>query len=99
MPELNGLDATRQIVKAAPDTKVLVLTMHYSEVLARDVLQAGARGYLLKSDADENLIAAVDSLQRHERREQREAPVHGLKQVIEESRHSDIARGRDEAGC
>jgi DNA-binding NarL/FixJ family response regulator len=65
LPELNGLDATRQILKEAPGTEVLVLTMHQSEKLARDVLQAGARGYLLKSDADENLIAAVDSLRQH----------------------------------
>jgi len=65
LPELNGLDATRQILKDAPDTEVLVLTMHHSEELARDVLQAGARGYVLKSDADENLITAVDSLRQH----------------------------------
>jgi DNA-binding NarL/FixJ family response regulator len=65
LPELNGLDATRQILKDAPDTEVLVLTMHHSEELARDVLQAGARGFVLKSDADENLIAAVDTLRRH----------------------------------
>src|SRR5882672_6164055 len=65
LPELNGLDATRQILKEEPGTEVLVLTMHQSEELARDVLQAGARGYLLKSDADENLIAAVDSLRQH----------------------------------
>jgi DNA-binding NarL/FixJ family response regulator len=65
LPELNGLDATRQILKEAPDTEVLVLTMHQSEQLAHDVLQAGARGYVLKADADENLIAAVDSLRQH----------------------------------
>src|SRR5476651_1857869 len=65
LPELNGLDATRQILKEAPDTEVLVLTMHQSEELARDVLQAGARGYVLKSDADHSLIAAVESLRRH----------------------------------
>jgi DNA-binding NarL/FixJ family response regulator len=65
LPELNGLDATRQILKEAPETEVLVLTMHHSEELARDVLKAGARGYVLKSDADENLIAAVDSLRQH----------------------------------
>jgi DNA-binding NarL/FixJ family response regulator len=44
---------------------VLVLTMHQSEELARDVLQAGARGYVLKSDADENLIAAVEKPAQH----------------------------------
>ena len=65
LPELNGLDATRQIVKASPQTEVLVLTMHHSEQLARDALQAGARGYVLKSDADQSLIAAVESLSRH----------------------------------
>ncbi len=65
LPELNGLDATRQILKDAPNTEVLVLTMHQSEELARDVLQAGARGYVMKSDADENLITAVDSLRQH----------------------------------
>jgi DNA-binding NarL/FixJ family response regulator len=65
LPELNGLDATRQIVKDTPGVEVLVLTMHHSEELARDVLKAGARGYVMKSDADESLIAAVDSLRQH----------------------------------
>jgi DNA-binding NarL/FixJ family response regulator len=64
LPELNGLDATRQILKDTPGTQVLVLTMHHSEELARGVLQAGARGYVLKADADASLIAAVDSLRR-----------------------------------
>jgi DNA-binding NarL/FixJ family response regulator len=65
LPELNGLEATRQIVKESPQTEVLVLTMHHSEQLAREVLQAGARGYVLKSDADDSLIAAVESLRQH----------------------------------
>jgi DNA-binding NarL/FixJ family response regulator len=65
LPELNGLDATRQILKSAPDTEVLMLTMHHSEELARDVLKAGARGFMLKSDADQNLITAVDALRQH----------------------------------
>jgi len=65
LPELNGLEATRQIAKESPDTEVLVLTMHHSEQLARDVLQAGARGYVMKSDADQSLIAAVESLRQH----------------------------------
>jgi DNA-binding NarL/FixJ family response regulator len=65
MPDLNGLDATRQILKESPRTEVLVLTMHHSEELVRDVLQAGARGYVLKSDADASLISAVDSLRQH----------------------------------
>jgi len=65
LPELNGLDATRQILKDAPATEVLMLTMHHAEELARDVLQAGARGFILKSDADQNLITAVDTLRQH----------------------------------
>ena len=65
LPELNGLDATRQILKESPRTEVLMLTMHHSEELVRDVLQAGARGYVLKSDADASLISAVDSLRQH----------------------------------
>jgi DNA-binding NarL/FixJ family response regulator len=65
LPELNGLDATRQILKELPRSEILVLTMHHSEELARDVLQAGARGYVLKSDADQSLIAAVESLRQH----------------------------------
>ena len=65
LPELNGLDATRQILKDSPRTEILVLTMHHSEELARDVLQAGARGYVLKSDADRSMIAAIESLRQH----------------------------------
>jgi DNA-binding NarL/FixJ family response regulator len=63
--EMNPVDATRQILEAAPGTEVLVLTMHHSEELARDVQQAGARGYVLKANADRSLIAAVDSLRQH----------------------------------
>jgi DNA-binding NarL/FixJ family response regulator len=63
LPELNGLDATRQILKTAPETQVLFLTMHYSEELARDVLRAGARGYVVKADADEKLAAAVSAFE------------------------------------
>jgi DNA-binding NarL/FixJ family response regulator len=65
MPELNGLDATRQIVKACPQTEVLILTMHQSDEVVREVLHAGARGYVLKSDADQSLIAAVETLRQH----------------------------------
>jgi DNA-binding NarL/FixJ family response regulator len=65
MPELNGLEATRRIRQAAPDTEVLVFTMHGSEELIREVLSAGARGYLLKSDATRQLIPAVESVARH----------------------------------
>ncbi len=64
MPELNGLEATRQILKALPQTEVLILPMHESEQVVREVLDAGARGYVLKSDAGRDLIAAVDALRQ-----------------------------------
>jgi DNA-binding NarL/FixJ family response regulator len=65
MPELNGLEAARRIRKASPRTEVLILTMHRSEELVRQVLAAGARGYLLKSDAGRDLLAAVDAVADH----------------------------------
>ena len=65
MPELNGLEATRQILKAAPRTEVLILTVHESEQLVRDMLDAGVRGYVLKSDAAQDLVAAVERLRQH----------------------------------
>jgi DNA-binding NarL/FixJ family response regulator len=65
MPSLNGLEAVRQIIKAAPHTKVLVLTMYDSDPLIQQVLQAGARGYLLKSDAGRDLVSAIDALRRN----------------------------------
>src|SRR5579872_604009 len=65
MPSLNGLEAVRQIIKAVPDTKVLVLTMYDSDPLIQQVLQAGARGYLLKSDAGRDLVSAIDALRRN----------------------------------
>jgi DNA-binding NarL/FixJ family response regulator len=65
MPELNGLEATRQILKAAPKTEVLILTIHESDQVVREVLDAGARGYVLKSDAARELVAAVECLGEH----------------------------------
>jgi DNA-binding NarL/FixJ family response regulator len=65
LPELHGLEVTRRILQRRPDSEVLVLTMHASEELIRQVLRAGAHGYVLKSDAGEQLIAAVRSLQEH----------------------------------
>lgn len=65
MPLLNGVEATRQILKASPDTAILILTMHDSDSLIQEVLGAGALGYVLKDDADRNLIAAVEALSNH----------------------------------
>jgi DNA-binding NarL/FixJ family response regulator len=62
MPELNGLEAARQIISADPASRVLILTAHESEQLVREVLSAGARGYVLKSDAGRTLISALQAL-------------------------------------
>jgi DNA-binding NarL/FixJ family response regulator len=62
MPELNGREATHQICKEFPNTKVLILTMHESEELAREIVKAGARGYVLKSQAGNALVDAIHAL-------------------------------------
>jgi DNA-binding NarL/FixJ family response regulator len=62
MPELNGMDATREIRAMLPRTQVLILTMHESEELVPEVLAAGALGYMLKSDAGGALVNAIQSL-------------------------------------
>ena len=65
MPELNGFEAARQILKEVPRTEILILTMDDSEEVARQVLRAGARGFVLKSDSDAKLVDAVETLSQH----------------------------------
>ena len=65
MPSLNGLEATRQMIKQDAGAKVLILTVHDSDPLIQDVLNAGARGYVLKSDAGKDLVTAVDAVRRN----------------------------------
>jgi DNA-binding NarL/FixJ family response regulator len=65
LPLLNGAEVTRQIHSRLPSVEVLIFTMHDSESLLADILSAGARAYLLKSDANQYLIAAVTSLADH----------------------------------
>jgi DNA-binding NarL/FixJ family response regulator len=62
MPELNGLDAARKIHRELPKTEIVILTLHFSDQLARDILEAGARGYVMKSDADRDLVTALEAL-------------------------------------
>lgn len=62
MPEMNGLEAARRIKKRVPETKILVLSVHDSDSLIQQVLETGARGYILKSDAARDLVTAVDAL-------------------------------------
>jgi len=62
MPGLNGLEATRRIRKTLPKTQVLILSLHYSDQLVREIVEAGARAYVLKSDAGRDLLTAVEAL-------------------------------------
>ena len=62
MPDISGLEATRQIVDENPQVKVLILTIHDSQYMASEALRAGARGYVLKSDAGLDLLQALESL-------------------------------------
>ena len=62
MPALNGLEAARQMIKNDARAKILILTMHESDPLIREVLDAGARGYVLKSDASRDLVTAINAV-------------------------------------
>jgi len=60
MPGLNGIEATRVIRKTQPDVKIVLLTLHESADLVRMAFRAGARGYLLKTDAEQELVRALN---------------------------------------
>ena len=62
LPMMNGVEATYQIHKRLPNVSIMVLTIHDSDVLIGQLLDAGARAYVLKSDANRHLVAAVESL-------------------------------------
>jgi DNA-binding NarL/FixJ family response regulator len=60
MPELNGIEATKQILKLCPQTKVLVFTVHDAEQVVMEIFRSGAHGYVLKSDAGRHLVDAIE---------------------------------------
>ena len=62
---MNGLEATRQIVKAEQKIRILMLTQHDTDQVVREVLDAGARGYLLKTDASRELVIAIEALRNN----------------------------------
>src|SRR5688572_20513099 len=62
MPLLNGIEATRQIVKRLPDVQILILSMHANEAYIIQAVKAGAKGYLLKDSADTELLRGIDAL-------------------------------------
>lgn len=66
MPELNGIEATRRLMAASPRTRVLALSMHKDSVYVREILRAGARGYLLKDAFDQDLVNAVRAVAKGE---------------------------------
>jgi len=66
MPELNGIESTRQICDELKHTKVVALSMHKDSVYVREILRAGARGYLLKDSEDDDLVKAIRCVQRGE---------------------------------
>lgn len=66
MPELNGIEATRRMADAAPHARVVALSMHKDSVYVREILRAGARGYLLKDSVAADLVSAVRSVARGE---------------------------------
>ena len=66
MPDLNGIEATRRLAASLPRTRVLALSMHKDSVYVREILRAGARGYLLKDSGDADLVSAVRSVAKGE---------------------------------
>ena len=66
MPELNGIEATRRLAQSTPRARILALSMHKDSVYVREILKAGARGYLLKDALDKDLVAAVEAVSRGE---------------------------------
>ena len=65
MPDLDGVAAARRIRKASPSTEILILSMHYSDQLIREIVEAGARGFIVKSDPERDLNLAVETLANH----------------------------------
>jgi DNA-binding NarL/FixJ family response regulator len=65
MPKMNGLEACRLIRKAVPACEILIVTQHDSPQMLREVLDAGARGYVVKSNAGRDLLAAVEAVSQH----------------------------------
>ena len=65
MPKMSGLDACRLIRERAPESEILILTQHDSPQMLREALNAGARGYVVKSKADSDLLQAVKALTEH----------------------------------
>jgi len=88
LPGINGIEATRQIRRARPHTEILIFTTENNEDVMREAMHAGARGYLLKSASDDQIVTAIEALARHEG--YRSASVsEKLLESLTHSKHSD----------
>lgn len=65
MPDMNGLEAARQIKKICPKSEIVMLSVHFSDQLVNEIINAGAKGYILKSDAERDLVIAVEAVANH----------------------------------
>jgi DNA-binding NarL/FixJ family response regulator len=65
MPKMSGLEACRLIRKRAPESEILIVTQHDSPHMMREAIEAGARGYVVKSNASRDLLAAVEAVSQH----------------------------------
>ena len=95
LPLINGIEVTRRIRIRNPETEVLIFTMHDSETLIREMLSAGARGYLLKSDATAFLITAVESLAAHKPFFTGKISETLLESFLVQGQHGDMLTGRE----
>lgn len=86
MPNLNGLDSTKRILKALPDAKVMVLTMYLDEEYVEQALEAGVVGYVLKSAEPKQIVAAVRTVSRGERYFTSEIPRYFIDRALDERR-------------
>ena len=91
MPILNGLEATRQIVKDNPRIGVLVLTMHHNEEYVFQVLKSGAKGYIIKESGIDEMVRAVRAVYRHENYLDRRISKDVIEEYIKRAGHTDAA--------
>jgi DNA-binding NarL/FixJ family response regulator len=92
LPVVNGIEATRQIREAAPGSEVMIFTLHDAESEIRKALNAGARGYVLKSESDEEIVRSVEALARHHSYFSHEVSKIMLANVFERPRPSHATR-------
>lgn len=91
MPILNGLEATRQIMKENPRIGVLILTMHHNEEYVFQVLKSGAKGYIIKESGFEEMVRAVRSVYRHENYLDRKISKDVIDEYIKRAAHTDAS--------